>query len=332
MRKLISILIVISILFTFTACGGNGDNKGETTTSSTVSTEPVETTLQSATGDTLLALMEVSLVSLKTNDFSKMHFSDYIQSSIEPSDKGTAMTMLLRTTTDSISLRDVESVAIKSPTGMPVNMSTDVFFLNNEKCCIIFAKTEGIHKTDDYAVLVKTKDGAEKLFPIPQKATPDVINKYVTDPGQAMFGDLIKIKDRVYFIYQSGSLSSVVYSLEDKKFTKVTLGTALIPLENDFTYKLSNDDFTSVFYDIDNYGDYNVVTELSVNDADALKTYKDNYKGLFTELITCEFTLEVNPKLDTEQSTARRDYVMNNTWIKATFEEDFLYKLYKIPR
>jgi hypothetical protein len=314
----------------FASCGKTDTKPEETTPSTDVLTEPVETTLQDIKGDTLLQMIDVSLISIKSSEFKDMYFSDFIQSTNNPSDVGTAMTILLNTQTDDVSLKDIESVAIKSPTGMAVNMNTDVFFLNNEKCCIIFAKTEGVHKASDFAIFIKTKDGGEKLFSIPEKETAEVVNKYLVESGNAKYGDLIKIKDRVYFILQSGSLSSVVYTLDDKKYTKVILGTSLVPLENDFTYKLTDNDFTSVFYDVDNYGDFNVKIDLFVNNEESLKTYKDSYSGLFVELITCDFTLEVDMKLDVEQSTARRDYVMNNTWIKGTFDENFLYKLYRL--
>ena len=330
MKKFISIVLVVLMLFTLVSCVKTNGNQTEETTTIEPVTKPEETTLQEAKGDTLLQMLDVSLISIASLEFDKMYFSDYIKSTINPTDVGTAMTLILKAKTDDVSLKDIKSVLIKSSTGMPVNMSTDVFFLNNEKSCVIFAKTEGVYKANDFAVLVKTKDNAEKLFPIPENATPDVVNKYIVDSGEAKYGDLIKIKDRVYFILQSGSLSSVAFTLDDKKYTKVILGTSLIPLENDFTYKLNSTDFSPVFYDVENYGDYNVKTDLMINNEETIKSYQDNYSGLFIELITCEFTLEIDPKLDAEQSTARRDYVMNNTWIKGTFDEDFLYKLYRL--
>jgi hypothetical protein len=311
------------------SCTKKPDNDNKNNTSTTVETQKEE--VKELNGDELLNTLRVSLISEEVSKYKYMYFSDYIQSSLEPTDDGTAMTLLLHSDDPTITTKNIKSITMKTIEGTAVNMSTKTYNLNNGKGCIIFAKTEGKHQPDEYSVLVKTVNDKEKLIPVPNTKTPEIIKDHITPAGQARFGDLITIKDRTYFILQSGSLSSTVYDYEDKKYAKVVLGTTLIPLDNKFVHELKHDDFIPKFFDVMEYGNYNVETDLSINDSEMLETHKEVYKGLFAELITCTFVLEVRKEADTSETVARRDYVMSNTWIQGTYDPEFLYKLYYQP-
>lgn len=326
-KKIIAPILCIVLLFSLTACGGN---KGEDVTNTPQTTTPPIEEIVEVDGKTTIDNIQVTLVSVETNKFNNMYFDGFTKSTLTPSDDGTAFTFLIHSINDNISLGQIESVTIKSAKGSAVNMSTKTYLLNNKNACLVFAKTEGIHKATEYSIAIKTYDGEEKLLVVPEKETPEKAKDYCTSIGDAKYGDLIMIKNDAYFILQSGSLSSATYSSDNKNYSEVIVGTLLIPLKNTFTTSLSENDFKTKFYDIENCGSYNVKTEYKLNDEKMRTDYKNSFTGLYADLITCAFTIEIDKSIPQDQIVARRDYVMNNTWIKGTFEENFLYKIYSL--
>lgn len=327
-RKILSILLCLICLFSLCACN-DSNTPSESTNSTQEISKPTENTKE-ISGKTTIDNITVSLISLETNKFDNMYFEGFTKSTLTPSDDGTAMTLLIHSINNDINLNQIESVTIKSSKGSAVNMSTKTYLLNNGGACLVFAKTEGIHKATEYAVNVKTYDGEDKLLVIPEKTTLDKVRDFCTSPGDAKYGDMILIKNEPYFILQSGSLSSATYSSDDKNYSEVIIGTILIPLNNTFKSSLVSSDFSTKFYDIENYGNYNVKTEYKLNDEKMKTDFKNSFSGMYADLITCSFTIEVDKSTSQDQITARRDYVMNNTWIKGNFEENFLYKIYSL--
>ena len=104
----------------------------------------------------------------------------------------------------------------------------------------------------------------------------------------------------------------------------------MIPLYNDYEYKLTKNDFTTLFMDNDKIGKGSVKTQFDINDEEIIKGMQANYKNLFFEVLTCTFSVEIKENVKREQTIARRDYVMNNTWFEGKFDETFLYKPYSI--
>lgn len=325
-KKILLLFLCVLLLFSLCACGNNKTQTNDT--NKTQETAQPKEEIKEANGKTTVDNITVSLISLETNKFDAMFFENFTKSKLTPSDDGTAMTLLVHSINNDISLKQIESITIKSSKGSAVNMSTKTYLLNNGSACIVFAKTEGIHKPTEYSVSVKTYDGDEKLLVIPENVTPEKANNFTTPAGDAKYGDMITIKGEQYFILQSGSLSSATYTADNKNYSQVIVGTVLIPLKNTFKSNLLQTDFSTKFYDIKNYGNYNVKTEYKLNDEKMRNDYKNNFLGVYADLITCSFTIEVDKSIPQDQIVARRDYVMNNTWIKGNFEENFLYKIY----
>lgn len=324
-KKIMAFILCILMIFSLVACGNKTEDPE---LNNADELENVEQETVKVDGETTVKNVTIDLISVETNKFDNMNFHNFTKSTLTPSDDGTAMTILITSDSEEIPLSQIEKVTIKSAKGGAVNMSTRTYMLNNKKACIVFAKTEGIHKASEYAVHLKTYDGQDRLMPISDKVNAENLKEVATPAGDAKFGDIITVKNEPYFILQSGSLSSTMFGAEDKKFSEVIIGTVLVPLNNSFTHKITTDDFTTQFFDNKEYGDYGVKTAVKINDKTMAENYADNFAGLFADLITCSFTIEVTDDVSQDQIVARRDYVMDNTWLKGTFTENFLYKIY----
>ena len=324
-KKVLTFVLCIIMVFSLVACGNKTENPE---LENADELQNVEEETVKVDGETTVKSVTIDLISVETNKFDKMNFHNFTKSTLTPSDDGTAMTILITSDNEEIPLSQIEKVTIKSSKGSAVNMSTRTYMLNNKKACIVFAKTEGIHKASEYAIHIKTYDGKDRLMPISDNTNAENLKEVLTPAGDAKFGDIIMVKNEPYFILQSGSLSSTVFGAEDKKYSEVIVGTVLVPLNNSFEHKITQEDFTTQFFDNKEYGDYGVKTTVKINDETMTKNYADNFAGLFADLITCSFTIEVKGDVAQDQIVARRDYVMSNTWLKGTFTENFLYKVY----
>ena len=309
------------MLFSLSACKKTTKN----TVSDTNTTETQETEI--VDGKKTVSSVAAYLVSSYTGKFDEMCFEGYNKSKVSPSDYGTSFSIVVCSNNSSIFVNQIEKITVKSNSGEAVNMSTRTYMLNNERACIVFAKTEGEHKISEFALLVKTYDGEEKLIPVEESGGEQVLEKVVAMPDGAKFGDIVKVKDNYYFILQNGNLSSSTYSYDNKMFSEVIIGIILVPLNNTYSQTIKTDDFKPVFFDTDNLGNYGVKTKFDINNEEIKKNYKDNYKGLFVDFLSLTFTIEMVDSNE-DQITEKRNYVMNNTWLKGNFEENYLFKIY----
>lgn len=326
MKKFLILLLAVCMIFTITACK---NNKPDDSNTNPTGNNDVEINQDNVDGQTTIENISVALLSIETNKFANMCFDDtYNKSTLTPSDDGTAMTLLIYTNNNEIPLSQIEKITIKASNNTPMNMSTRSYILNNQKGCIVFTKTEGIHTMDEFAVEIKTYDGKKILIPIKNAKEMSFVDKYCTNISDAGYGDLVKVKNDYYFILQSGSVSSALFGQDGKSYSELIIATSLIPLKNTYTHSLYSSDFETKFIDTEKLGNYDVKTTLKVNDEEMMTNFSTCFSGLFAEFITHTFTIEVDGEVSAEQITARRDYVMNNTWLKAKFAENWLYKPY----
>ena len=323
MKKLLSFCLIIIFLFSLSGCKTDNFEKKLDNKKDNKTTEITE----NVTGEKTTEGLKVSLVSVQTGKFAEMNFVDYKKSSISPLDDATALVLLLYSDDDNIPLSQVEKATVRSSDNKVVNISTRMYMLNNKKGCVIFAKTEGIHKPEEYGIFVSTYDGAEKFIAVPKNGETNVAEGLSTETDKAKYGDIVKIKNNLYFVLQNGSLSSTTYNSEGTDYSEVIVGMVFVPLTESYKSKFTDNEFTSSFEDTEHLGDYGVKTEIKVNDKMLKDSYADNYKGLYVDFITCSFKIKITSS-EKEQITKQRDYVMNNTYLKNNSDKNFNFKIY----
>ena len=329
MRKIAVFLLSLLLLFSFTSCGIHNIPDIENPTSSQ-DNQAEASNNNSNSENANMEEISVSLISVRTNKFDNMQFADYTKSQVSPSEDGTAFTLIVHSNHADLNINQIETITIKTADNKTVNMNTRAYMFNNKKAYVVFAKTEGIHKPEEYAVSVKTYDGNERLIPVQNAESAEIMESILTPAGDAKYGDIIKMKGEYYFVLQNGKLSNTSYTADNITISEVVIGVVFVPLTNSFTQGIKNEDFTTEFFDNEELGTYGVETTLKINDTELKEQYADNYKGLFTELITVTFRLE-SEETDVENVNAKRDYVVDNTWLKGNFEENFLFKVYPRP-
>jgi hypothetical protein len=305
--------------FTIVGCGNKKDNNEQDDVGNKVNSEIVD-------GQTTIENVSVALLSYSTNKFVNMCFDDtYNKSTLTPSDDGTALTLLVYTNNKEISLEQIEKITIKSVKNTAMNMSTKYYMLNNKQAYIIFTKTEGLFDAEHFAVEIKTYDKKDILIPIKKDVDTTKVSSLSEKIDKATFGDIVNINNNYYFILQSGGIGSALVGMEGETYAESLVGISFIPLQHNFAPKLTKDDFTYKFFDNDNRGSKDVKTELLINDEELMTLHQRHFNGHFAEFIVLRYTITTDETKPTSEVKDFLNYVAKNTWLKGTFEENYLY-------
>ena len=88
--------------------------------------------------------------------------------------------------------------------------------------------------------------------------------------------------------------------------------------------EISEDNFDVVFYgENGSNDDYGVKVDPTVNNKEMVQKYSKKFFGLYGELLTCDYRLE----LDKQDSEKHVDYMVKNSWYKIKTDENQLLKI-----
>ena len=329
MKKSIIIFVCVLMLgATVLFCFGtnktiqkDNDNSNNAPTPSTTQNETKDNFEEGIDGKTTLDNLSVALISYNTATKDNI---GYTMNEL-PNDKISTITLLLYSKNNSIPINQIESIEIKTKGGSALNgIEENHFTLNNKKACVIFVKTELDKKPEQLSVSVKTYDGNTKNYEIPDIQDKKIASVFATEANDAKNGDLIRISGKYYFILESGIFESQNISYNGINYCETRTGTLLIPLDNTFYPTLSEDNFDVVFYgENGSNDDYGVKVDPTVNNKEMVQKYSKKFFGLYGELLTCDYRLE----LDKQDSEKHVDYMVKNSWYKIKTDENQLLKI-----
>jgi hypothetical protein len=274
-------------------------------------------------GKETLENIQLSLISYKVDKVENMNFD----SKVPECEKATAMTLLLYSDNISIPLSQIEKTEIKTKGGTPIDAEIDTFVLNNKKASIVFVKIEDNKQLENLSLEITTYDGNTKIFSIPTEEKPSILKTFTTEIGDATNGDVIYISGIPYFILENGVFESYSYSCDNSLYSEAVVGTILVPMTNLFRETLAEDNFSVVYYSEDGKeNDYGTSISYKLNNEEMVSKYKHKFSGLYSELLTCTYRIEMENKDDTV-AIDHRDYMIDNTWYKINTEKNALLKL-----